>query len=250
MSKQSAMPPVTIMMLGDCTLATSYLPVRLKNETRLTEALRPYYPAERFSVVNEGLDGESVAGFLRRYDRTLRRHTTPHYILIRYGVNDRKDYGVTGFRQRLEELVRRLTTDLPHTHLLLETGMYVDYPSHYAWDRNTRLQPIYQSIHHVGRTFGLPIVDIYERMRRETEHGNWDLRVRGYGVVDEHVPVLGAGQDHLHGHDVRWFTNIHPNPEGIAVIADEEARVFAKYWPYSLRQTEQRVTTQIHTAAS
>jgi lysophospholipase L1-like esterase len=219
-----------ILMLGDCTLATSYLPPRLKNETRLAEALVHQYPASNFSIVNEGLDGEAIAGFLRRYERTMARHPAPDYVLVRYGVNDRRTYGVEGFRRRLLELVERLHADFPRARVMLETGIYVDYPTHYAWDRNRVTQPINDAIRALGVRLGLPVVDIFDRMRRETEAGNWDLRVRGYGVVDDHLPVLGAGQDHLHGHDVRWFTNIHPNPTGIAVIADEEARVLKAHW--------------------
>lgn len=228
------MTSVQILMLGDCTLATSYLPAPLKNETRLEEALRQHYPRESITVVNEGLDGESVAGFLRRYDRTMARHADPDFVLIRYGVNDRKKYGVDGFRLRLQELCDRIAADYPAAHVLLETGIYVDYPDHYEWDRNSVLQPVYEVIRELGQRRGFPVVDIYERMKRETEQGNWDLRIRGYGIADDMTPVLGAGQDHLYGHDVRWFTNIHPNLAGIAVIADEEARVFAAHWPDTL----------------
>ena len=223
-----------ILMLGDCTLATSYLPPRFTNDMRLAEALARVYPTDSTTIINEGLDGEAVAGLLRRYERTMARHPAPDYLLIRYGVNDRRSDGVEGFRRRLRELVERLMGDFPQAGVLLETGMYVDYPTHYLWDRNAVVQPIYDVIRDLGATLGLPVVDLYERMKRETERGNWDLRVRGYGVVDDHVPVLGAGQDHLHGHDVRWFTNIHPNPNGIDVIADEEARVFKAHWPDGL----------------
>lgn len=122
--------------------------------------------------------------------------------------------------------------------------MFVDYPTHYAWDRNAVVQPIYDVIRSLGTTYGLPVVDIYERMQEETELGNWDLRVRGYGVVDDHIPVLGPGQDHLHAQDVNWFTNIHPNPTGIEVIADEEATVIAQHWPDGLRKEDGRVPQQ------
>ncbi len=222
-------------MIGDCTLATTYLPGDLRNETRLDALLRERYPHDTILVTNEGLDGESVAGFLRRYNRTLARYPKPDYVFIRYGVQDRRKYGVDGFAQRLKEICHRLRHDFPLIRIVLETGVYVDYPAHYEFDRNAVLQPLYDVIRRLGHMEGMPVVDIYERMCRETAQGNWDLRVRGYGVVDDEIPVLGSGQDHLHGHDVRWFTNIHPNPAGIAVIADEEARVLATHWPETLR---------------
>lgn len=229
------MHPIQIVMLGDCTLATSYLPLRLKNETRLSEALGRRFPDEQVSVINEGLDGEAVSGFLRRYERTMARYPDVDYLLIRYGVNDRRADGPDGFRANLCALLDRLRADYPDARILLETGMYADFPAHYAWDRNVVVQPIYDVIRELAGTYTLPLVDIYERMQAETLAGNWDLRVRGYGVVDDHIPVLGPGQDHLHGQDVSWFTNIHPNPTGIEVIADEEVQVMARHWPAGLR---------------
>ena len=226
---------VHLMLIGDCTVATTYLPHPLKNERILESRLHAAYPADGCVVTNEGLDGETVAQFLKRYDRTFRRNDDPDYVLVRYGVNDRKAYGVDGFRTYLQQLHRRLSTDFPRARLLLETGMYVDYPAHYEFDRNPLLEPIYGVVRELAQRYELPLVDIYARMRRETMRGNWDLRVRGYGVVDDEIPVLGAGQDHLHAGDVRWWTNIHPNPAGIAVIADEELRVLQQHWPHTLK---------------
>lgn len=226
---------INILMIGDCTLATSYLPARHKNERKLHEKLVALYPNDEINVVNEGLDGETIAQFLKRYERVRARNAPPEYVIIRYGVNDRKAYGVDGFRARLHELCARLAADLPRARVLLETGMFVDYPAHYEFDRNRVLQPIYDAVREQGAARGWAVIDVYERMRRETEAGNWDLRVRGYGVVDEDIPVLGAGQDHLHQGDVRWWTNIHPNPTGIDVIADEEAQVMKQNWPRTLR---------------
>ncbi|GAC1637489.1 MAG: hypothetical protein NVS4B8_02350 [Herpetosiphon sp.] len=225
---------VSILLIGDCTLATGYLPPRLRNERVLQARLAEMYPAERVAVVNEGLDSETVLGFLRRYERTMRRYR-PDYVFVRYGVNDRRAYGVQGFREQLALLMERLRSDLPETRMLLETGMYVDYPAHYAWDRNRVLEPIYQVMRELAAEQGIPLVEIYRRMEQETAAGNWDLRVRGYGVVDEEMPVIGPGQDHIYGSDVRWFTNIHPNPAGIRLIVDEEATTLRRYWPMTLR---------------
>lgn len=225
---------VHLLLIGDCTVATSYMPEQHRNERLLAAKLRALYPADECTVTNEGLDGEHVFGFLRRYERTLRRVPRPDYVLIRFGVNDRKAHGVDGFRQHLGTLCDRLLSSFPDARILLETGMYVDFPAHYEFDRNAILEPIYDVIRETGQRGGFPVVDVYRRMRRETEAGNWDLRVRGYGVVDDEIPVLGPGQDHLHSGDVRWWTNIHPNPRGIAVIADEEAAVIKQHWPESL----------------
>lgn len=236
---------VHILMLGDCTLATTYMPSSYRNEHVLTNKLREAYPHDAFYITNEGLEGESIAQFLKRYDRTFARNEAPDYIFVRYGVNDRRAYGPAGFQEQLLRLCDRLRNDFPHARLILETGIYVDYPDHYEWDRNSVLQPIYEIARTTARHYGVPVVDIYERMQRETEAGNWDLRVRGYGVVDDDMPVLGPGQDHLHVGDIRWWTNIHPNPAGIAVIADEEMRVLKEHWPQTLR-IERMEPTVIH----
>jgi acyl-CoA thioesterase-1 len=234
-----------VLMIGDCTLATSYLPTPYKNERVLGNKLRDAYPQDECYVTNEGLDGESVAQFLKRYERTFSRHAPPDYIFVRYGVNDRRAYGPDGFQEQLLCLCERLRDDFPDARLLLETGMYVDYPAHYEWDRNRILQPIYDIVRKVAQRYGAPVVDIYERMRRETKAGNWDLRVRGYGVVDDDQPVLGPGQDYLHVGDVRWWTNIHPNPAGIAVIADEEVQVLQQHWPDTLYFEKQAATENL-----
>ncbi len=223
------------MLLGDCTVATTYLPYHARSEAVLARLLQGQYPDDQLAIINEGLDSETAAAFLRRYDRTFARHPQPDYLLIRYGVNDRREYGVASFALQLAELVQRLQSDFPAARIVLETGIFVDYPDHYEFDRNTVLAPIYAVVRALAAAEALPLVDIYARMQRETAAGNWDLRVRGYGVVDEDIPVLGAGQDHLHAGDVRWFTNIHPNPAGVAAIAAEQAAVFAQHWPTTLR---------------
>jgi lysophospholipase L1-like esterase len=205
------------------------------------EKLRELYPDDSCEVANEGLEGETIAQFFKRYERVMRRHHSPDYIFVRYGVNDRRAYGPEGFREQLTMLYEQLHEDFPNARILLETGIYVDYPAHYEWDRNAVLQPIYNIVRELGEHYGAPVVDIYERMKHETEQGNWDLRVRGYGVVDDEIPVLGPGQDHLHEGDIRWWTNIHPNPAGIKVIADEEARVLHQHWPETLCIPEQQV---------
>lgn len=223
------------MLIGDCTLATSYMPTHHRNEVLLAARLRALYPHDALHITNEGLDGEHVGGFLARYERTFARHAPPDYVLVRYGINDRRTYGTEGFASRLHTLLDRLQADFPRVRIVLETGVFVDFPAHYEFDRNAVLQPIYQVIRDVGRARGFPVVDVYARMAHETALGNWDLRVRGYGVVEETIPVLGVGQDHVYGDDVRWFTNIHPNPKGMAVFVDEQVRVLQQHWPETLR---------------
>ncbi|HEY1012865.1 MAG TPA: GDSL-type esterase/lipase family protein [Herpetosiphonaceae bacterium] len=224
-----------ILQLGDCTVACSYMLPHQRGEARLQERLCEAYADPELRVVNEGLDGEATEDFLNRYDRTMARYPHVDLIIIRYGVNDRKRYGIAPFRSKLIELCDVLERDYPKARFILETGIYVDYPAHYAFDRNSKLEPVYRMIGQLAAERGYGVVDIYDRMKRETAAGNWDLRARGYGSVDEDDPVLGPALDDVHGHDVRWFTNIHPNIRGVQVIVDEEVNVITSTWPDSLR---------------
>lgn len=224
-----------ILQLGDCTVACSYALPHQRGDALLQEKLRHIYNEPALTVINEGLDGEATEDFLKRYQRTIRRYPHVDMIIIRYGVNDRKRYGIAPFREKLIELCDLLERDYPQAKFILETGIYVDYPAHYAFDRNSKLEPVYRMIADLAHQRGYAVVDIYERMKHETLLGNWDLRARGFGSVDEDFPVLGPALDHIHGNDVRWFTNIHPNLRGIEVIVDEEVAVISQLWNTGIR---------------
>lgn len=223
-----------ILQLGDCTVACSYMLPHQRGEMLLQQRLSAAYSDPELRVVNEGLDGEATEDFLKRYERTMQRYPQVDLFIIRYGVNDRKRYGVGPFRTRLTELCAMLERDYPHARFILETGIFVDYPTHYAFDRNAKLEPVYRMINQLAQERGYTIVDIFNRMKTETDAGNWDLRARGYGSVDEDEPMLGPGLDHLYGNDVRWYTNIHPNHRGVQVIVDEEVSVITRTWPEGL----------------
>lgn len=229
----------SILQLGDCTVACSYVLQHQRGDVRLQEQLRTAYNDPTICVINEGLDGEATEDFLRRYDRTIKRYPDVDLIIVRYGVNDRKRYGIAPFRSKLIELCDGLSRDYPRAKFILETGIYVDYPTHYAFDRNSKLAPVYRMITDLAHERGYAIVDIFGRMQTETAQGNWDLRARGFGSVDEDYPVLGPALDHIHGHDVRWFTNIHPNLNGIQLIVNEEVAVITAMWPNGLRATNE-----------
>ncbi|MFD3166007.1 SGNH/GDSL hydrolase family protein [Herpetosiphon sp. NSE202] len=223
-----------VLQVGDCTVACSYALPHQRGDALLQSRLRSIFGDETL-VCNEGLDGEATEDFLKRYDRTMARYPEIDLIIVRYGVNDRKRYGIGPFEAKLIELCDLFERDYPQANIMLETGIYVDYPAHYAFDRNSKLEPVYRMISKLAQQRGYTVVDIFERMKRETQQGNWDLRARGFGSVDEDFPVLGPALDHIHGHDVRWFTNIHPNIQGIQTIVDEEISVITQTWPTGLR---------------
>src|SRR5688500_2587591 len=102
-----------ILQLGDCTVACSYMLPHQRGEARLQQRLCEAYGDPALRVVNEGLDGEATEDFLKRYDRTMSRYPHVDLIIIRYGVNDRKRYGIAPFRSKLIELCELLERDYP-----------------------------------------------------------------------------------------------------------------------------------------
>ena len=106
----------------------------------------------------------------------------------------------------------------PKTRLIIETGIYVDYPAHYLWDRNSRLGPLFEAMSAWAAEHGHAVLDVFHAMKRETERGNWDLRIRGIPTAE--LAVVDDSFDGFYGTDPAFFTNIHPNSRCLALIAD------------------------------
>ena len=212
-----------IALLGDCTVACSYLPPANRPENHLTVRLRRAFPDQPFVVRNLAADGESAADFLRsgRIQETL-FSSLPRLdvAFVRFGINDRKRDGVRGCIQNLKSLCQMIQGGYKEVTLFIETSIWVDYPAHYLWDRNAALAPLYEAMRAFAREEGYPLVDIYANMEAETRRGNWDLRVRGlptpeHLIVDDTFDVFFAG-------DPAFFTNIHPNSRCLGLIAEWE----------------------------
>jgi len=88
------------------------------------------------------------------------------------------------------------------------------------WDRNARLEPLYDAMREMARSEGYYVVDIFTNMQIETARGNWDLRMRG--LPDPEHTILDDSFDKFFGGDPAFFTNIHPNSRCIGLIADWE----------------------------
>lgn len=215
-----------VVLLGDCTVYAGYLPA-----SRRPCAVLAGLMGERAALVYDlSTDGDSVASMLARYDREVLSLPRAHVVLIRYGVTDRKEYGAERFVELLQILCRRLEEDFPGVRVVLETGMHVDYPQHYPFDRNAKLSPLYQRVRWLAGQRGYPLVDVYDELARRTGGGDWDWRIRGPGVG---LPWSrhDARDDHLHRDDPDWFFNIHPNDRCIQLIAQLEKEAVDRALP-------------------
>jgi acyl-CoA thioesterase-1 len=139
---------------------------------------------------------------------------------IRYGINDRKREGIPGCIDNLKRLCGCIQAKYQNVAVIIETGMWVDYPRHYMWDRNAALTPLYAAMRSFSEEAGYPLVDIFTNMRIETERGNWDLRVRGL-PAPQHI-IVDDTFDGFFGDDPAFFTNVHPNSRCLGLIADWE----------------------------
>ena len=176
----------TIGLFGDCTVACTYLPKSNRPENHLRLRLQRAFPDQPVLVRNMGADGESARVFMTsgRMARVFNRFFHLDIAFIHYGINDRKEDGIDQCVRNLEKLCQELRGRFPKITIILESGIWVDYPAHYIFDRNPRLAPLYEAVAAMARRADLPFLDIFNAMRQETARGNWDLRVRGYPVGD------------------------------------------------------------------
>jgi acyl-CoA thioesterase-1 len=209
-------------LLGDCTVACTYFPPANRPENHLAVRLRRAFPHQPFVVQNLAADGESAADFVRsgRMEVTFGSIPRLDVAFVRYGINDRKQSGITGCVESLATLCQAIQHRYQDIAVIIETGIWVDYPAHYLWDRNASLAPLNDALREFAQESGYPLVDIFARMEEQTQHGHWDLRMRGL-PTSKHL-IIDDAFDIFFGDDPAFFTNIHPNSRCLALIAQWE----------------------------
>ena len=60
-----------------------------------------------------------------------------------------------------------------------------------------------------------------DEREEETKKGNWDLRIRKDGTLDD-------SKDKEHEGNKSWFANGHPNEKGVKAVADEEFKILSQ----------------------
>lgn len=225
--------PTRILLLGDSTVITSYLPEDQSYKHALECELKVAAPSSAFEVFNAADNGEFIARYLLsgHYERMRTSQPGADLIVVRFGVNDEKRVGPAEFGVQLEKLLDLLSEDFPGARIILETGIYMD-PEHYSSDRNKTLIPYWNKTREIAAKRNLPLSDVYAAMERETAAGNWDLRIRKPGKDTE--PVFDGRQDAGRENDRSWFSNVHPNAEGNRVAARELAKCLITSFPERL----------------
>lgn len=235
---------VVIVHFGDSTCITSYLPESQRVESVLNDRLSAFYKDQRIASHNVAAGGDFIRQFLDsgRYRKVV-KDGIPHIdiALIRYGHNDQKHCEPAEFHRHLEEFCDVLAKDFPGVQIVLETNTWVD-PEHHAADPETsaklneRMDSVWDVIRRVAKERKLPLAEIYERKKSETEAGRWDQRIRNQqlSVKTFGRRILDDSKDDEMGNVPGWFCDNHPNANGVKIIADEEFTVIAQWWPERL----------------
>ena len=226
-----------IALVGDCTVSCLRWPPANRPESHLAVRLRRAFPGQLFVIRNISDEGGSAGGFLESGKLRELFDILPHLHIafVRFGINDRKRDGVLGCIRNLRALCHQVTDHYPGVTVVIETGMWVDYPDHYMWDRNAKLAPLYEAMQDMAEAEGYLLVDIFTHMRLETEKGNWDLRVRG--LPDPEHTIVDDSFDAFFADDPAFFTNIHPNSKCMGLIADWEVEKLTELFGSRLPNT-------------
>ncbi len=219
-----------VVLLGGSSVATTYLPEATKHHNVLTEQLKASYPQQEIEVENWADNGESIARYLLNgaYEKQRANPKGIDIAIIRFGTNDQKLMEIDEYSAQMLKLIALLQQDFPGIKIVLETGIYLDYPKHYPFDRNKILQPYWEVSREIAKKSGYPLVEYYETGKTETKAGNWDIRIRTQAGKQM---ILDDSQDVGKENDSQWFFDIHPNPRGVQLAVREEVGVLKKTFP-------------------
>lgn len=214
---------VGIVLMGGSSVRTSYFPAEDQHHRQLQAALSKAAPGEKFKVVNWADNGEFVARYLLRgrYDRQRQSGFIPKLAILRFGVNDQKYSTREEVAHHVSVLGDLLIHDFPGITIALETGLYVDFPAHYHYDRESILKPYWEAMRELAAERGWIFIDTHAVSKKETEAGNWDQRIRLTDRKSEPY-VFDNRLDPERASDTKWFSDIHPNYEGVRIAIATE----------------------------
>lgn len=228
-----------ILLMGDSTCIGSVC--RLTNpegphlERVVQDLLKWENDLPATNVINQGRNGEFLHGLLTsgRYHRDIKPLPGLDYILIRYGINDRRkreDF-VVNFPRDYRDLLTRLRRDHPAARLILMTTI-----PYLGEEQDGEINAVVRAL---AKTEKLPLLDSYARYAEELKHGANMLTYRRVALEkvpqrfhllirtarhDKQIIVMDNRFD-AHLRDVPgWFRDRHPNLAGYHVIGDETAK--------------------------
>ncbi len=227
------MAPSRIVLLAASSVLNSYLPAEQRQDHVLATALDATYGPGKAEVHNWSDNGEYIARFLLNgtYERFRESSPGVDLFIIRYALNDAKRMKAEEFLDHNEKLIALLKEDFPQAAYIMETGFYVDYPAHYPYDRNAETQPYWEASRTIAQRHGFPLNDLYLASKEATLQGRWDLRIRSQKVKPL---VVDASKDHEHVGEMEWFSDIHPNPNGICLAVETQITLLKELYPQAL----------------
>jgi len=225
--------PVVVAHFGDSTCITTYLPREQRVDRLLNERLAKQYPGQEIVSHNLGANGDTIRRLLDsgRYQAEVKgKIPRLDMVLIRYGHNDRKKSPPEEFKKHLVELCDRLLADYPGVKIVLETNTYLPKTDSSAFDR------CWQAIRELAKERAYPLVDNYARRKAEADAGKWDQCIRNQKLSQEKFGkvIMDDSRDAEMKDVPGWFSDAHPNPPAVAMMADEEFKVISGLWPTAL----------------
>lgn len=156
----------------------------------------------RFNVSNLSLGSAVPADFINgimpfcnisNYDYVILELTTSAYGIEIHEFYDQMDF-----------IIRNILGN--HSVPVLQTSVYLDYPTHYPGKRNEYIYPYNQIFYNLSSKYNIPMVDVLARFKAEIQNGNWDLFIRNM-----QYPIS----------NISHYSNTHPNQRGQFYIYQE-----------------------------
>ena len=98
------------------------------------------------------------------------------------------------------------------------------------------MNSVWEIVRQVTHDRNYPLVEVYERKKRETKAGDWDQRIRNHKLSQQEFGkrILDGSKDEEMQDVPGWFVDNHPNANGVKIIADEEFKTITRLWPKGL----------------
>lgn len=122
-------------------------------------------------------------------------------------------YGIEliDFENQMKYIIENIIGN--HSIPILQTSVFVDYPTHFPSRRNDYILPYNEIFYNLSTEYEIPLVDVLSRFRNEIENGNWDLFIRNTQYPETNI---------------LYFQNTHPNQKGQFYIFQEINNVLLK----------------------
>lgn len=172
--------PILIVALGDSVTRGSTRDGVIEHDAvyhqQFKRLLETQFPTSIFSVINAGVDGESVSAGMARLDSDVVRHQ-PDLVLIAFGLNDVVSRGMEGldeFAQTLTRMVRQIQSRTQADVILMTPNMMLSRSNQAVSPRWKAVEPRMMALQNdgvlarcarrigeVARETCVPVVDVY-----------------------------------------------------------------------------------------